>query len=130
MLKNKVVVINRAGGAVSSAVARAFSRSTASPFLDGRHQAPNDAVAKRLSNISCFIPVASAIVAGCTMFASLELHGMPATQLILREMSAPVEMQRSWRLPTSELLTREGSRDTISPSRGLEILAPAGDGWG
>jgi hypothetical protein len=84
------------------------------------------AVAKPSSDIGRFIPVASAIIAGCTMFASLELHEMPATQLIARTMSAPVEMG----LPASERLIRPALRDRNNPSRALDILAPAGDGWG
>jgi NAD(P)-dependent dehydrogenase (short-subunit alcohol dehydrogenase family) len=46
MLKNKVAVIYGAGGAVGSAVARAFAREGAKLFLTGRHRAPVEAVAK------------------------------------------------------------------------------------
>ena len=46
MLKNKVAVIYGAGGAVGSAVARAFVREGAKLFLTGRHRAPVEAVAK------------------------------------------------------------------------------------
>jgi NAD(P)-dependent dehydrogenase (short-subunit alcohol dehydrogenase family) len=48
MLKNKVAVIYGAGGAVGSAVARAFAREGAKPFLTGRHRAPIEAVAKEV----------------------------------------------------------------------------------
>jgi NAD(P)-dependent dehydrogenase (short-subunit alcohol dehydrogenase family) len=45
MLKNQVAVIYGAGGAVGSAVARAFAREGAKLFLTGRHRAPVEAVA-------------------------------------------------------------------------------------
>jgi NAD(P)-dependent dehydrogenase (short-subunit alcohol dehydrogenase family) len=50
MLKNKVAVIYGAGGAVGSAVARAFAREGAKLFLTGRHQAPVEAVAKEANS--------------------------------------------------------------------------------
>ena len=46
MLKNKVAVIYGAGGAIGSAVARAFAREGAKLFLTGRHRAPVEVVAK------------------------------------------------------------------------------------
>jgi len=46
MLKDKVAVIYGAGGAIGSAVARAFAREGADLFLTGRHLAPVEAVAK------------------------------------------------------------------------------------
>jgi NAD(P)-dependent dehydrogenase (short-subunit alcohol dehydrogenase family) len=46
MLKDKVAVIYGAGGAIGSAVARAFGREGAKLFLTGRHLAPVEAVAK------------------------------------------------------------------------------------
>src|SRR6266540_1511876 len=48
MLKDKVAVIYGAGGAIGSAVARAFGREGAKLFLTGRHLAPVEAVAKDL----------------------------------------------------------------------------------
>src|SRR5262249_4393879 len=44
MLKNKVAVIYGAGGAIGSAVARAFAREGAKVFLTGRKRAPVEAV--------------------------------------------------------------------------------------
>jgi NAD(P)-dependent dehydrogenase (short-subunit alcohol dehydrogenase family) len=46
MLKGKVAVIYGAGGAIGSAVARAFASEGANLFLGGRHMAPLDIVAK------------------------------------------------------------------------------------
>ena len=46
MLKDKVAVIYGAGGAIGSAVARAFASEGASLFLTGRHLAPVEVVAK------------------------------------------------------------------------------------
>jgi NAD(P)-dependent dehydrogenase (short-subunit alcohol dehydrogenase family) len=46
MLKDKVAVIYGAGGAIGSAVARAFAREGAELFLTGRLRAPVEAVAK------------------------------------------------------------------------------------
>jgi NAD(P)-dependent dehydrogenase (short-subunit alcohol dehydrogenase family) len=46
MLKDKVAVIYGAGGAIGSAVARAFAPAGAKLFLTGRHLAPVEAVAK------------------------------------------------------------------------------------
>ena len=46
MLKNKIAVIYGAGGAIGSAVARAFGLEGATLFLTGRFQAPVVAVAK------------------------------------------------------------------------------------
>jgi NAD(P)-dependent dehydrogenase (short-subunit alcohol dehydrogenase family) len=46
MLKDKVTVIYGAGGAIGSAVARAFAREGADLFLTGRHLAPVEVVAK------------------------------------------------------------------------------------
>jgi NAD(P)-dependent dehydrogenase (short-subunit alcohol dehydrogenase family) len=46
MLKDKVAVIYGAGGAIGSAVARAFAREGAKVFLTGRRRAPVEAVAK------------------------------------------------------------------------------------
>ncbi len=46
MLKDKVVVVYGAGGAIGGAVARAFASEGARPFLIGRLQAPVEAVAK------------------------------------------------------------------------------------
>jgi NAD(P)-dependent dehydrogenase (short-subunit alcohol dehydrogenase family) len=46
MLKDKVAVIYGAGGAIGSAVARAFASEGASLFLTGRHLAPVNVVAK------------------------------------------------------------------------------------
>jgi NAD(P)-dependent dehydrogenase (short-subunit alcohol dehydrogenase family) len=48
MLKNKVAVIYGAGGAVGTAVARAFAREGAKLFLSGRHRARVEAVAKEI----------------------------------------------------------------------------------
>jgi len=52
MLKNKVAVIYGAGGAVGSAVARAFAREGAKLFLTGRHRAPVETVAKEFDSAS------------------------------------------------------------------------------
>jgi NAD(P)-dependent dehydrogenase (short-subunit alcohol dehydrogenase family) len=49
MLKNKVAVIYGAGGAIGSAVARAFALAGARLFLTGRHRASVDAVAKDIA---------------------------------------------------------------------------------
>jgi NAD(P)-dependent dehydrogenase (short-subunit alcohol dehydrogenase family) len=46
MLKNKVAVIYGAGGAIGSAVARAFAHEGAKLFLTGRQRAPVEAVAQ------------------------------------------------------------------------------------
>ena len=46
MLKDKVAVIYGAGGAIGSAVARAFAPEGANLFLTGRHLAPVEVVAK------------------------------------------------------------------------------------
>jgi NAD(P)-dependent dehydrogenase (short-subunit alcohol dehydrogenase family) len=45
MLKDKVAVIYGAGGAVGSAIARAFAAEGANLFLTGRHLAPVEVVA-------------------------------------------------------------------------------------
>ena len=50
MLKDKVAVIYGAGGAIGSAVARAFAREGAKLFLTGRHRAAVDAVAKDVNS--------------------------------------------------------------------------------
>ena len=52
VLKNKVAVIYGAGGAVGSAVARAFAREGAKLFLTGRHRAPVETVAKEIDSAS------------------------------------------------------------------------------
>jgi NAD(P)-dependent dehydrogenase (short-subunit alcohol dehydrogenase family) len=49
-LENKVAVIYGAGGAIGSAVARAFAREGAKLFLTGRHRAPVEAVAKDIAS--------------------------------------------------------------------------------
>jgi NAD(P)-dependent dehydrogenase (short-subunit alcohol dehydrogenase family) len=48
MLRNKVAVIYGAGGAIGSAVARAFASEGANLFLTGRLKAPVEAVAKEV----------------------------------------------------------------------------------
>jgi NAD(P)-dependent dehydrogenase (short-subunit alcohol dehydrogenase family) len=48
LLKDKVAVIYGAGGAIGSAVARAFAREGAKVFLTGRHRAPVEVVAKEI----------------------------------------------------------------------------------
>jgi NAD(P)-dependent dehydrogenase (short-subunit alcohol dehydrogenase family) len=48
MLKDKVAVIYGAGGAIGSAVARAFASEGADLFLTGRHLAPVESVAKEV----------------------------------------------------------------------------------
>jgi NAD(P)-dependent dehydrogenase (short-subunit alcohol dehydrogenase family) len=58
MLKNKVAVIYGAGGAIGSAVARAFASEGAKLFLTGRLQAPVEAVAKEIVSASGFAEVA------------------------------------------------------------------------
>jgi NAD(P)-dependent dehydrogenase (short-subunit alcohol dehydrogenase family) len=50
ILKNKVAVIYGAGGAIGSAVARAFATEGADLFLTGRHLAPVEAVAKDVAS--------------------------------------------------------------------------------
>ena len=50
MLKDKVAVIYGAGGAMGSAVARAFATEEANLFLTGRHLAPVEAVAKEVDS--------------------------------------------------------------------------------
>jgi NAD(P)-dependent dehydrogenase (short-subunit alcohol dehydrogenase family) len=50
MLKNKVAVIYGAGGAIGSAVARAFASEGARLFLTGRHLAPVEAVANEVNS--------------------------------------------------------------------------------
>jgi NAD(P)-dependent dehydrogenase (short-subunit alcohol dehydrogenase family) len=49
MLKNRVAVIYGAGGAVGSALARAFAREGARLFLTGRRRAPLDDVAREIA---------------------------------------------------------------------------------
>jgi NAD(P)-dependent dehydrogenase (short-subunit alcohol dehydrogenase family) len=46
MLKDKVVVVYGAGGAIGGAVARAFASDGAKVFVTGRLRAPVDAVAR------------------------------------------------------------------------------------
>ena len=48
MLKSKVVVIYGAGGAVGSAVTRAFAREGAQVFLTGRHRTRVEDVAREV----------------------------------------------------------------------------------
>ena len=50
MLENKVAVIYGAGGAIGSAVARAFASDGANLFLTGRHLAPVELVAKEVAS--------------------------------------------------------------------------------
>jgi NAD(P)-dependent dehydrogenase (short-subunit alcohol dehydrogenase family) len=50
MLEKKVAVIYGAGGAIGSAVARAFAREGAKLFLTGRHRAPVEAIAKEVDS--------------------------------------------------------------------------------
>jgi NAD(P)-dependent dehydrogenase (short-subunit alcohol dehydrogenase family) len=50
MLQNKVAVIYGAGGAIGSAVARAFAREGARLFLTGRHRAPVEVVGNTVSS--------------------------------------------------------------------------------
>ena len=50
MLKDKVAVIYGAGGAIGSAVARAFAREGAMLFLTGRHRAAVDVVAEDVTS--------------------------------------------------------------------------------
>jgi NAD(P)-dependent dehydrogenase (short-subunit alcohol dehydrogenase family) len=50
MLENKVAVIYGAGGAIGSAVARAFASDGADLFLTGRHLAPVELVAKDVAS--------------------------------------------------------------------------------
>jgi NAD(P)-dependent dehydrogenase (short-subunit alcohol dehydrogenase family) len=50
MLKDKVAVIYGAGGAIGSAVARAFATEGATLFLTGRHLAPVEVVAKEVAS--------------------------------------------------------------------------------
>jgi NAD(P)-dependent dehydrogenase (short-subunit alcohol dehydrogenase family) len=50
MLENKVAVIYGAGGAIGSAVARAFAAEGADLFLTGRHLAPVELVAKDIAS--------------------------------------------------------------------------------
>jgi NAD(P)-dependent dehydrogenase (short-subunit alcohol dehydrogenase family) len=79
MLKNKVAVIYGAGGAIGSAVARAFAREEAKLFLTGRHRAPVETVApataltlEEMANMAVFI-------------ASDKASGMTATIVNLRD---------------------------------------------
>jgi len=48
LLENKIAVIYGAGGAVGSAVAKAFAREGAKVFLTGRNLKPVDAVASEI----------------------------------------------------------------------------------
>jgi NAD(P)-dependent dehydrogenase (short-subunit alcohol dehydrogenase family) len=48
LLNNKVAVIYGAGGAIGSAIARAFAAEGADLFLTGRHLAPVEAVSKQV----------------------------------------------------------------------------------
>ncbi|HWZ88164.1 MAG TPA: SDR family NAD(P)-dependent oxidoreductase, partial [Polyangiaceae bacterium] len=50
LLKNKVAVIYGAGGAIGSAVARAFGSEGAKLFLTGRRRAPVEALAKDIAS--------------------------------------------------------------------------------
>src|SRR5581483_10833180 len=50
LLKNKVAVIYGAGGAIGSAIARAFAQEGAKLFLTGRGRAPLEAVAKDIQS--------------------------------------------------------------------------------
>ncbi|HVR77607.1 MAG TPA: SDR family oxidoreductase [Acidimicrobiia bacterium] len=50
ILKDKVAVIYGAGGAIGSAVARAFALEGANVFLTGRHLAPVEAVAEEVDS--------------------------------------------------------------------------------
>jgi NAD(P)-dependent dehydrogenase (short-subunit alcohol dehydrogenase family) len=58
ILKNKIAVIYGAGGAVGSAVARAFAREGARLFLTGCHKAPVEAVAREITDDAGFAEVA------------------------------------------------------------------------
>jgi NAD(P)-dependent dehydrogenase (short-subunit alcohol dehydrogenase family) len=59
LLKNKVAVIYGAGGAIGSAVARAFAREGAKLFLTGRHPAPVEVVAKEVVSAGGFADAAA-----------------------------------------------------------------------
>jgi NAD(P)-dependent dehydrogenase (short-subunit alcohol dehydrogenase family) len=50
MLKDKVAVIYGAGGAIGSAVARAFASEGAKLFLSGRHLEPVDLIARHIAS--------------------------------------------------------------------------------
>ncbi|MCI4568941.1 SDR family oxidoreductase [Lysobacter sp. CFH 32150] len=58
LFQDKVAVIYGAGGAIGSAVARAFASDGAKVFLTGRHQAPVDVVAKEIASAGGFAKVA------------------------------------------------------------------------
>jgi NAD(P)-dependent dehydrogenase (short-subunit alcohol dehydrogenase family) len=58
MLKDKVAVIYGAGGAIGSAVARAFAPEGAKLFLTGRHLAPVEGVAKDVVSAGGFAEAA------------------------------------------------------------------------
>jgi NAD(P)-dependent dehydrogenase (short-subunit alcohol dehydrogenase family) len=58
ILKDKVAVIYGAGGAIGTAVARAFAREGARLFLTGRLRAPVEAVAKDIGSAGGFAEVA------------------------------------------------------------------------
>jgi NAD(P)-dependent dehydrogenase (short-subunit alcohol dehydrogenase family) len=57
-LKDKVIVVYGAGGAIGGAVARAFAREGAKLFLAGRRRAPVEAVAGDIVSIGGFAEVA------------------------------------------------------------------------
>ena len=58
LLQDKVAVIYGAGGAIGSAVARAFASDGAEVFLTGRHRAPVDVVAKEIVSAGGFAKAA------------------------------------------------------------------------
>ena len=58
LLKDKVAVIYGGGGAVGSAVARAFARDGAQLFITGRARAPVEAVAKDIASAGGFAEAA------------------------------------------------------------------------
>ena len=58
ILKDKVAVIYGAGGAIGSAVTRAFASEGAKLFLTGRHLAPVEAVAKEVVSAGGFAEAA------------------------------------------------------------------------
>jgi 3-oxoacyl-[acyl-carrier protein] reductase len=53
-LGNKTAVIYGAGGGVGSAVARAFAREGATPFLSGRNEAKLEAIVSEIVDMNLF----------------------------------------------------------------------------
>jgi 3-oxoacyl-[acyl-carrier protein] reductase len=142
LLRDKTAIVHGAGGAIGSAVARAFAREGAVVFLGGRHITPLRALADEIiaaggraeaaevdaldehaveQHASRVVGTAGGIDACLNAISIPAVQGTPLLDLPLADFNAPITAWTSTQLLTA----RAAARHMISKRKGVLLMLSA-----